>query len=52
MFPDHFFEGFALPFIEDIVNSAPFTCYEEWREEQGWEERPPPTPLLCGSGCC
>ena len=45
MFPDHFFEGFAFPFIEDIVNAAPSTCYEEWRAEQGLEDRPPFPPL-------
>ncbi len=28
------FAGFRFPFIEDLVNSFPFTAYHEWREER------------------
>ena len=46
LFPPGVFEGFRFPFVEDIVNAAPFTSYVEWREEMGLEVGGSHPPLI------
>ena len=41
-FPVEVFEGFNLPYIEDLVNLPAFTRYAEWAERRG-------SPLGCPS---
>ncbi|CAE7240678.1 unnamed protein product [Symbiodinium sp. CCMP2592] len=35
LFPSSAFRGFVFPFIEDLVNSPPFTLFPQWLREQG-----------------
>ena len=46
LFPPGMFEGFKFPFVEDIVNAAPFTSYVEWHEEMGLEVGGSQPPLI------
>ena len=44
LFPEEVFQAFKFPFIEDLVNGAPFTSYIEWREEMQLEVGGPCRP--------
>ncbi|CAE7218895.1 FCPB [Symbiodinium sp. CCMP2592] len=39
LFPSSAFRGFVFPFIEDLVNSPPFTLFPQWLREQGLMQR-------------
>ena len=38
LFPQEWTEGIAMPNLEDLINTAPFTCYAEYL--QGIEQEP------------
>ena len=46
LYPCRVFEGFQFPMVEDLVNSAPFTTYMEWRESRDLEWSTPLGPAL------
>ena len=46
LFPDQVFCGFQFPFIEDVINAAPFTSYLEWREDRHMSVGGPLPPLM------
>ena len=35
LFPTHWLQGVQMPFIEDVVNSEPFTTYAGYLEQRG-----------------
>lgn len=37
LFPATWFTNFAFCMVEDLLNQPPFTCYPQWRSEQGLE---------------
>ena len=44
-YPEEWFWKFQFPMIEDLVNSAPFTTYFDWRQAQGLEWDGPLGPV-------
>ena len=52
LYPGEWFEGVAIPFVEDLVNQHPLDLYVRWRHQQGWTWRAAATPcwqpLQCG----
>ena len=46
LYPYEVFDGFKFPMIEDLVNTAPFTAYMEWRESKDLEWSLPLGPAL------
>ena len=48
-YPEHWFRGFAFPFIEDLVNSFPLDLYSRWRFELGYPMEGSSAPHLASS---
>ena len=48
-FPEHWFQDFAFPFIEDLVNSFPLDLYSRWRFELGYPMEGSSAPHLASS---
>ncbi len=43
-------EGLRIPFIDDLINSSPFTDFEEWRCDMGYPVDGPWGPALVQGG--
>ena len=48
-YPEPWFQGFAFPFIEDLVNSFPLDLYSRWRFELGYPMEGSSAPHLASS---
>lgn len=46
LFPGLWFEGFQFPMIEDLINQAPFGCFEQWLSERAGLADGPLGPML------
>ena len=46
LFPEPWLSKTPFPLVEDLVNAPPFSCYSEWRHQQGWEWDGPLNPMM------
>ena len=49
LYPESWFLNHQFPMLEDLINQPPFTCYLEWRAEEGLHWDGPLNPCLTGS---
>ena len=46
LYPGEWFEGVAIPFVEDLVNQHPLDLYVRWRHQQGLDMEGSCNPVL------
>jgi hypothetical protein len=46
LYPGEWFEGVAIPFVEDLVNQYPLDLYVRWRHQQGLDMEGSCNPVL------
>ena len=48
LFPEPWLQHHQFPMLEDLLNQPPFTCYGQWRFEEGLEWDGPLNPCMAG----
>ena len=46
VYPGEWFEGVAIPFVEDLVNQYPLDLFVRWRHQQGLDMEGSCNPVL------